>query len=561
MDSIPYTERRNAITMNIDTDTPEGIVDLIHECNMEVFNGYENHKGLSDDTILNKLDQFVSLVRTNLQTENSIIVLSGCGTSGRIGFLAATFFNELCLQQNLPPKYRYIIAGGNSALVTSIEACEDDPVIGTKELQCITDTYEHVLFVGITCGLSAPFVGGQLEYCLNNPQKFTPVLIGFNPVSMARRTHVSKWINDTIFYDIALRMETTAGALVINPIIGPEPISGSSRMKGGSATKVILDTVFYLASCNNMMKASEVIEMYRTAVGTMEIEGQDIATVVEQAGECLLNNASIRYVGSSTFGIWGMIDASECVPTYNSSYNDIRGFMANDYFRKNLNPERPLSFVSPALHEATPDDLSKTFENLPPSSIVVFIDKDYHLQKPLVEKLQEKGHHIVWIKILSTELFDPNSNVKIIDLSKCIPSTDVTMQYSLAEIILKLCLNTISTGAHIMKGKVFQNIMIDVRVSNVKLFYRAVDIIKSLAGVDYQTADRCLIQSIYQTNDTINDKTIDQHIMAVASNHDHVVPIALLMSLSNCSYTEAKLKMDKCPIIRDICTGTNRSST
>jgi N-acetylmuramic acid 6-phosphate (MurNAc-6-P) etherase len=43
-------------------------------------------------------------------------------------------------------------------------------------------------------------------------------------------------------------------------------------------------------------------------------------------------------------------------------------------------------------------------------------------------------------------------------------STDVTMRYCLAEIILKLSLNTISTGAHIFKGKVYQNIMIDVRV-------------------------------------------------------------------------------------------------
>lgn len=69
-------------------------------------------------------------------------------------------------------------------------------------------------------------------------------------------------------------------------------------------------------------------------------------------------------MGSSTFGIWGMIDASECVPTYNSclylfvyssvyfisfifvAYDDIRGFMANDYFRKNLNPAPANAFVS-----------------------------------------------------------------------------------------------------------------------------------------------------------------------------------------------------------------------
>lgn len=54
--------------------------------------------------------------------------------------------------------------------------------------------------------------------------------------------------------------------------------------------------------------------------------------------------------------------------------------------------------------------------------------------------------------------------MQIIDFSKCITSTDKTMRNCLAELILKLCLNTISTGAHILKGKVYQNIMIDVRV-------------------------------------------------------------------------------------------------
>ncbi len=179
----------------------------------------------------------------------------------------------------------FIIFVLSSALVTSIEACEDDPVAGASELQRVTESFEHVLFLGISCGLSAPFVGGQLEYCLDNPQKFIPVLIGFNPVSMARRIQVSKWSHNRTFHDIATRMETTPGALVLNPIIGPEPISGSSRMKGGTATKAILDTALYLASTNNTTKAKEVVEEFKASVDRMKIARQDLATVVEQAEE------------------------------------------------------------------------------------------------------------------------------------------------------------------------------------------------------------------------------------------------------------------------------------
>lgn len=142
-----------------------------------------------------------------------------------------------------------------------------------------------MLFIGVTCGLSAPFVGGQLEYCLDHPEKFTPVLIGFNPISMARQIRVPKWPNNRTFYDVATRMENTPKALVLNPVVGPEPISGSSRMKGGTATKVMLDAAFYLASTATEKKSRDMIAEFRSSVDRMKIVCQDLAAVVEQAGQ------------------------------------------------------------------------------------------------------------------------------------------------------------------------------------------------------------------------------------------------------------------------------------
>jgi hypothetical protein len=109
--------------------------------------------------------------------------------------------------------------------------------------------------------------------------------MGFNPVSMARKIKVPKWPTGKTFYDIASRMETTSGALILNPIIGPEPIAGSSRMKSGTTTKVMLDTVFYLASTNTTKKARDVINEFKNAVDGMEIAGNDLAAVIEEAGE------------------------------------------------------------------------------------------------------------------------------------------------------------------------------------------------------------------------------------------------------------------------------------
>lgn len=172
-----------------------------------------------------------------------------------------------------------------SALVTSVEATEDDPVEGASELRRVTESFDRVLFIGVTCGLSAPFVGGQLEYCLDHPEKFTPVLVGFNPISMARQIRVAKWPNNRTFYDIATRMANTTNALVLNPIVGAEPISGSSRMKGGTATKVMLDVAFYLASITTEKKSRDIIAEFRSTVDRMKLARQEIAIALEQAGQ------------------------------------------------------------------------------------------------------------------------------------------------------------------------------------------------------------------------------------------------------------------------------------
>lgn len=108
--------------------------------------------------------------------------------------------------------------------------------------------------------------------------------------------------------------------------------------------------------------------------------------------------------------------------------------------------------------------------------VVVLIDT-VGLNDDLVDRICQMGHKIVWMKLSPISL--SRSTVLTVDLSSCNSSKPGTILYTcIAETLLKLTLNTISTGAHILKGKVYQNIMIDVRVSNIKLFYRAVDIIK-----------------------------------------------------------------------------------
>lgn len=188
---------------------------------------------------------------------------------------------------------RYLISGGDSALLLSDELPEDDPLTGAKELDAIVETHAATLLVGVTCGLSAPYVAGQLDYALRGPPpgdlsaSGSPsgppsgplpgwcgaFVVGFNGVEDARDAPIELWGagcdsggcgggggGGRSFRDVARALEARAGDGdgdgdrawfgVLNPVVGPEAIAGSSRMKGGTATHVLLDATCFVATCS-----------------------------------------------------------------------------------------------------------------------------------------------------------------------------------------------------------------------------------------------------------------------------------------------------------------------
>lgn len=85
-------------------------------------------------------------------------------------------------------------------------------------------THNHVwfprLFVGITCGLSAPFVASQLEFCRKQPERFCTVLLGFNPPELARTVPIEGW--DRTFADVVAALSQGERCHMLLPIVGPE---------------------------------------------------------------------------------------------------------------------------------------------------------------------------------------------------------------------------------------------------------------------------------------------------------------------------------------------------
>jgi N-acetylmuramic acid 6-phosphate etherase len=204
---LPLTEYSNPRSRNIDRLSTREIVELINAEDMLVAPAVRKERL----KIAAGVDMLVEHFR-----KGGRLFYVGAGTSGRLGVLDAsecppTFGVKPTLVQG-------IIAGGKKALVRAVEGAEDIANDGaeaiTKRRVCDKD-----VVVGIAaCGLT-PYVRGALK--------------------QAKKVGAG-----TIFITCSPQAVRNAPAdIVINPVVGPEVITGSTRMKAGTATKLVLNTL------------------------------------------------------------------------------------------------------------------------------------------------------------------------------------------------------------------------------------------------------------------------------------------------------------------------------
>jgi N-acetylmuramic acid 6-phosphate etherase len=142
------------------------------------------------------------------------LVYLGAGTSGRLGVLDAA---ECPPTFNTPPELVVgVIAGGETALTRAVEGAEDHPEYAIRDLQARQLTSNDVL-VGIATSGRTPYVIGGLKF----GRQLGCLTIGLS-------------CND----DSAL---ARVAQIMITPVVGPEVISGSTRLKAGTATKMVLN--------------------------------------------------------------------------------------------------------------------------------------------------------------------------------------------------------------------------------------------------------------------------------------------------------------------------------
>ena len=203
--STLITEQRNPNSMHVDSLSALEIVQLMNEEDKQV--------PLAIEKCLPQIAQAVECIVAAFQQGGRLVYI-GAGTSGRLGVLDAS---------ECPPTFgvspemvKGIIAGGERALRHPIEGAEDSKAQAVVDLQTIQFSSKDVL-VGIAASGRTPYVIGALEYAKS---------LGSVTVSIASNPN-SAMAN---IVDIA-----------IDTVVGPEVLTGSSRLKSGTAQKLVLN--------------------------------------------------------------------------------------------------------------------------------------------------------------------------------------------------------------------------------------------------------------------------------------------------------------------------------
>ena len=203
--STLITEQRNPNSMHVDSLSALEIVQLMNKEDKQV--------PLAIEKCLPQIAQAVECIVAAFQQGGRLVYI-GAGTSGRLGVLDAS---------ECPPTFgvspemvKGIIAGGERALRHPIEGAEDSKAQAVVDLQTIHFSSKDVL-VGIAASGRTPYVIGALEYAKS---------LGSVTVSIASNPN-SAMAN---IVDIA-----------IDTVVGPEVLTGSSRLKSGTAQKLVLN--------------------------------------------------------------------------------------------------------------------------------------------------------------------------------------------------------------------------------------------------------------------------------------------------------------------------------
>ncbi|MBP2196127.1 N-acetylmuramic acid 6-phosphate etherase [Pantoea cypripedii] len=241
------TEGRNPASQHID--------ELSTEAMLRVINDEDKKVALAVEAIVPQIAQVVDAITTAFR-QGGRLIYCGAGTSGRLGILDASE----CPPTFGTPRSQVVglIAGGHTAILQAVENAEDNVAQGAQDLRDIQFSAKDVL-VGIAASGRTPYVLGALDYA--KQQGAFSAALTCNPNSAMAQVA-----------DVAL-----------TPVVGPEVVTGSSRMKAGTAQKLVLN----MLTTGAMIRSGKV---YGNLMVDVEATNQKLVqrqiNIVRQATDC-----------------------------------------------------------------------------------------------------------------------------------------------------------------------------------------------------------------------------------------------------------------------------------
>jgi N-acetylmuramic acid 6-phosphate etherase len=553
---LRVTEGPAEVTADIDLLSTDEAVDRYRRCEAGLFEG----SGLGGEEVASTLEACTARIAQSLGQKGGVILL-GAGTSGRLDRIMRNLVHDAA--PHLREYVRSGLSGGLPGFVRTPAGEEDDPNRGVADFERLAAGLVSPVVIGITCGMSAAYIGGALRSALRAGSGY-PILLGFNPPHRAKDLRVG--YGNWSMRHLALQLKTSPDAAVLCPDVGSEAIAGSVRLKGGTATLILLMQLLGRAAVPGFGHASFLTQV-REAIDGCYSDRQGLCKLIEAIAARLIgrdagreNGGRCYYVGSGLCGLMGFMDGNGCVTTFGSRLDDLRGVLLDGW-------ESFLGSTDRELYTPGEDVFRLDYRfwetcvlpSLTPRDLVIHVIAEAGTRAELLSALTMQkvpqaalvvGHEDHSVASLEAE---PVIRIPI-------PATILSsISRFLAVLAVKTVTNCVSTLAHVRRGRTYGNRMIDLALVNNKVFERAIREIAGIHCIPHGLAREALLRSVYlqeEVSESLRDRPIEEHVRHAAARRS-AVPLAILLAdpSRHLTVTEGRAELARTPIVRKLCGG------
>lgn len=269
----------------------------------------------------------------------------------------------------------------------------------------------------------------------------------------------------------------------------------------------------------DMASSYEIVKIIndedKTVAGQIETKLTVIAEAVESIASKIREGGRLLYFGAGTSGRLGVLDASECPPTFGTNPETVQGFIAGG---------KEAMYVAQEGAEDSIEEGKKEAVRLTITDKDVVVGLAASGRTPyvhgVVQEAKERGAITVFVTTVTASQVDIAEDVDFMIDVPVGPEVIMGSTRMKSGTAQKMILNMLSTGAMIRLGKVYENVMVDLQLSNKKLEERSKRIVMMLTDCSYETAEQILDEA-------------DGHVKT-----------AMVMILTNTSSAEARRKLN-----------------